>query len=51
MIIHSLYFIQLYIQENDKVFAINPTSYQQSLIGDDEIDQSRIPWKPISSKS
>lgn len=41
---------QLYIQENDKVFAINPTSYQQSLIGDDEIDQSRIPWKPISSQ-
>jgi len=38
----------LYIQESDKIFAINPTSYQQSLLlEEDEVDKSRIPWKPI----
>lgn len=51
-IIHYLYFIQLYIQENDKVFAINPVSYLQSLLLEgNEINKSRIPWKPIPVSS
>jgi hypothetical protein len=30
------------------VLAINPTSYQESLLlEEDEEDRSRIPWKPI----
>ncbi|CAH1715613.1 eukaryotic translation initiation factor 2-alpha kinase isoform X1 [Aphis gossypii] len=43
---------QLYIQESDKVFSINPTSYQQSLLlEEDDLDKSRIPWKPIPVSS
>lgn len=43
---------QLYIQESDRVFAINPTSYQQSLlIEEDDVNKSRIPWQPIPVSS
>ncbi|XP_060870563.1 eukaryotic translation initiation factor 2-alpha kinase isoform X1 [Metopolophium dirhodum] len=43
---------QLYIQENDKVFSVNPISYLQSLLLEgNEINKSRIPWKPIPVSS
>jgi len=42
----------LYIQESDRVFSINPTSYQESLLlEEDDENKSRIPWEPIPVSS